>query len=78
MRAFVIANALFLLLLSINNKFQTLTYYGFDKKYFLNLIVDNNIKGIDRVVPIGSGLNMNLVWDGYDIINILSRIKCFE
>ena len=62
----------------INNKFQTLTYYGFDKKYFLNLIVDNNIKGIDRVVPIGSGLNMNLVWDGYDIINILSRIKYFE
>ena len=62
----------------INNKFQTLTYYGFDKKYFINLIVDNNIKGIDRVVPIGSSLNMNLMWDGYDIINILSRIKHFE
>ncbi len=62
----------------INNKFQTLTYYGFDKKYFLNFIKKNNIKGIDRIVPLGDGLKMNLMWDGYDIISVLSKIKHFE
>ena len=24
--------------------------------------------GIDRIIPIGQALNINLIWDGYDII----------
>ena len=33
----------------------------------------NNFKGIDRIVPIGKGLDMNFLWDGYNLDNILSR-----
>ena len=33
----------------------------------------NNFKGIDRVVPFGQALNINLIWDGYDLTKILSR-----
>ena len=33
----------------------------------------NNFNGIDRVVPIGQALNINLVWDGYDLTTKLSR-----
>jgi hypothetical protein len=57
----------------INNKYQTLTYYGVDKMILKNFVFKNNLKGIDRIVPIGQSLNMGLLWDGYNIPNILSR-----
>ena len=57
----------------INNKYQTLTYFGLDKRMIRNFIFNNNLKGIDRVVPIGQSLDIGLLWDGYNIPNILSR-----
>ena len=57
----------------VNRKFQTLLYYGFDKEFLRKIIFKNNFKGIDRVVPIGSGLDMNFLWDGYNLDNALSR-----
>ena len=57
----------------INKKFQTLTYFGFSKNMLEKFIKDNNIQGIDRIVPFGQALNMDLNWDGYDIISSLSR-----
>ena len=29
--------------------------------------------GIDRVVPIGQALNFDTLWDGYDLIRMLTR-----
>ncbi len=58
----------------INRKFQTLTYYGLNKKQIVNFFSKNKIKGIDRVVPIGQGLAIDLYWDGYDVVRSLSRI----
>ena len=57
----------------INNKYQTLTYFGVDKNKLKSFIFENNLKGIDRIVPIGQSLNIGLSWDGYDIPNMLSR-----
>lgn len=57
----------------INNKYQTLTYCGVDKLLLKKFVLQNNLKGIDRIVPIGQSLNIGLLWDGYDILNILSR-----
>jgi len=58
----------------INNKFQTLTYFGVDKSELLDFVLKNHLPGIDRIVPIGQALEMGVVWDGYDIVKILSRI----
>lgn len=57
----------------INERFQTLTYYGIEKKKLTNLISKNNLKGIDRIVPFGRAFDMGHVWDGIDIILSLSR-----
>ena len=57
----------------INKKFQTLTYFGFEKSYFLNFMKKNKPSGIDRFVPVGQALNIELSWDGYDLNKILSR-----
>ena len=57
----------------INNKYQTLTYFGFKKEYFQNFILKNKPIGIDRIVPIGSSMDLSFYWDGYNIQNILTR-----
>ena len=58
----------------INYKFQTITYFGIDKIKLLNFLFRNKIKGVDRIVPIGSSLDIGFVWDGYDIDKMLTRV----
>ena len=58
----------------INNKYQTLTYFGLNKDTLKNFILKNHLKGIDRIVPIGQALDINFFWDGYDMNRILSRV----
>ena len=57
----------------ISEKLQTITYYGTDFKIIKKFIVNNKIKGIDRVVPIGRAFDLSPEWDGIDIISTLSR-----
>lgn len=57
----------------VGKKCQTLTYYGISKK-ILHSIFKKDIKGIDRVVPVGRALDMSLNWDGFDINNSLTRV----
>ena len=59
---------------NINRKYQTLTYFGFEKDTLKKFIMNNNIKGIDRFVPVGSALDINFIWDGYDLFKSLTRI----
>ncbi|MGI2296575.1 acyl-CoA reductase [Paenibacillus sp. GXUN7292] len=58
----------------VNNKYQTLTYFGVNKKILEGFVLTNNLNGIDRIVPVGKALDMSLIWDGYDLIRTLSRI----
>jgi hypothetical protein len=62
----------------INTKMQTLTYLGMDKEELASLIVENHIMGIDRIVPMGSSLDIDVYWDGYDIISTLSRCIVYK
>jgi hypothetical protein len=58
----------------INTRYQTMTYFGADKMYLLDFVVKNRLSGIDRIVPIGRALDIDVVWDGYDIVRSLSRV----
>ena len=58
----------------VNNSYQTLTYFGTDREYLLDFVVDNGLLGIDRIVPVGQALDIGVIWDGYDIVKSLSRI----
>ena len=62
----------------ISKKFQTISYFGFEKNFFKDFFKSKFIDGVDRVVPIGSGLNIDLIWDGYNIIQTLSKVKSIE
>ena len=62
----------------VQKKYQTLTYYGVEKKTIKEFVLKNNLNGIDRIVRIGNALNMSLIWDGYDITRSLSRIIDYD
>ena len=57
----------------ITEKYQTLTYFGLDSTQIREFITNNKLRGIDRVVPIGKALDMDIIWDGYEIVSALSR-----
>jgi len=55
-------------------KVQTLAYFGMDASKIANWIVNAGLLGIDRIVPFGKTLDIELIWDGYDLISEMSRI----
>jgi len=58
----------------ISKRFQTITYYGLERKELNDFILHNGITGVDRIVPVGRAFDIGPIWDGYDIIYSLSRI----
>lgn len=58
----------------IKNKYQTLAYYGFKREVLTDFVLRNRIVGIDRIVPLGETTAFSLTWDGYNLINQMSRI----
>lgn len=58
----------------IDRRYQTLSYYGFSKEELNNFMKQIKPCGIDRIVPIGKTTDFSLTWDGYNLIDTLSRI----
>lgn len=58
----------------IKNKYQTLAYYGYSNDELKSFVLNNKLRGIDRVVPIGTTTYFDLEWDGYNLIDALSRV----
>lgn len=57
----------------INVKYQTLAYYGLDRKEFESFVLRNHLQGLDRIVPMGETTAFSLTWDGYNLINTFTR-----
>ena len=57
----------------VNDKYQTITYYGINPETIFNSLKNANVLGVDRIVPIGQALDIGHIWDGFDIIRSLSR-----
>ena len=58
----------------ITEKFQTITYFGIDAVKLREGLIAANVRGIDRIVPAGKAMDINVVWDGHDLVRELSRI----
>lgn len=57
-----------------DERIQTCACYGIDKELIQEQILVKGIVGIDRIVPFGKTLDIDLVWDGYDVVEQLSRV----
>jgi|ETNmetMinimDraft_16_1059900.scaffolds.fasta_scaffold33518_1 hypothetical protein len=62
----------------ITKKCQTVSYFGFSREQLRYFLLNNNLLGIDRVVPIGKATEIDIIWDGYDIVKSLSRVISVE
>lgn len=58
----------------VTRKFQTLSYLGMDSAELQSFVRQNGLSGIDRIVPVGKTADFSLVWDGYDLIEGMSRL----
>ena len=59
---------------SVDPRCQTMTHFGFGEDELKAFVLGNRLAGLDRIVPVGSAHEMNAVWDGYDLIDAMSRI----
>lgn len=50
---------------------QTIAYLG--EKDLLLPLLKSGIKGVDRVVPVGKTMDFDLIWDGYNLYERLTR-----
>lgn len=62
----------------INNKVQTISYFGLQKAEIELLAQKTSGIGVDRIVPIGKALNFDYIWDGYNLCEELSSRKFIQ
>lgn len=53
---------------------QTVAVVGIDRKIIKELVINAGVRGVDRIVPIGKTMELTFQWDGYDMIETMSRI----
>ena len=58
----------------ITEKFQTITYFGIDAVALREELIAAGVRGIDRIVPVGKAMDIDVIWDGHDLVRELSRI----
>lgn len=58
---------------AVSARTQTLSYFGVPPESLRAAISERRLSGIYRIVPVGQALEMDLVWDGKDLIRCLSR-----
>ena len=58
----------------INGKYQTITYFGVTKSKLTTFANKLEKDGISRIVPIGQAIDMDIIWDGKNLVNELTRI----
>ena len=63
----------------MNKKCQTVAVLGLDKNDIVNFLMKKGVRGIDRVVNVGDTMGLEFIWDGYNMIESMSReVYIFE
>lgn len=53
---------------------QTISVLGVEKQAVRELVFQNGVRGVDRIVPLGQTMGLEFVWDGYKMIENMTRI----
>lgn len=53
---------------------QTIALMGIDKQDMVDFVMKTGVRGVDRVVEIGDTMGLEFTWDGYQMIEAMSRI----
>lgn len=53
---------------------QTVAVFGIDKRSVVDFVLQKGVRGIDRVVDIGDTMGLEFTWDGFRMIEAMSRV----
>jgi len=57
----------------LTEKVQTLTYFGYSTTEIRSWLTERVLAHVDHVVPIGNALDFDLIWDGFPMIQMMTR-----
>lgn len=57
----------------LSRKIQTLSYCGVTTEQLVDFVDTWPLRGIDRIVPFGKALEFSYQWDGFNLLNALTR-----
>ena len=52
---------------------QTISYLGVDPETIREMVEQSGVRGVDRIVKLGHTMDLSFYWDGYDMIDTMSR-----
>lgn len=52
---------------------QTVSVLGINKKEIKEIVFQYGVRGVDRIVPLGQTMGLEFVWDGYKMIESMTR-----
>lgn len=58
----------------LGKKCQTIAVFGMDKRSVVDFVLDKGVRGVDRVVDIGDTMGLEFTWDGFRMIEAMSRV----
>lgn len=58
----------------LNKQCQTISVLGVDKKEIKEMVFQYGVRGVDRIVPLGQTMGLEFVWDGYRMIEAMTRL----
>ncbi len=57
----------------LSKQCQTVSVLGIDKQDVMDIVVKYGVRGVDRIVPLGETMGLEFIWDGYKMIESMSR-----
>ena len=58
----------------LGKKCQTIAVFGIDKRSVVDFTLEKGVRGVDRVVDIGDTMGLDFIWDGFRMIEAMSRV----
>lgn len=58
----------------MDERIQTIVYWGISPDELCGELMRNHVRGVDRIVPPGSAMDIDTIWDGFDLVASMSRI----
>lgn len=57
----------------LSKQCQTVSVLGIAKEDIRNLVFENGVRGVDRIVPLGQTMGLEFIWDGFKMIETMTR-----
>lgn len=57
----------------LGKRCQTVSVLGVERAAVRELVFSSGVRGVDRIVPLGGTMELSFIWDGYKMIETMSR-----